>query len=92
MNHFFTQIRKEVKRTPLDYLLLLTSGVFFLVFLQIFKGERRESMLVLAVFACFYIAWGIIHHVHDRTLHVKNMVEYIVIAASVLLLLLMMFI
>lgn len=92
MNHFITHLKREFKRTPLDYLLLLTSGIFFLIFLQIFKGERTESMLVLAVFACFYVVWGIVHHVHDRTLHIKNMVEYIVIAASILLLLLMIFI
>lgn len=92
MQHFITHLKKEVKRAPIDYLLLLTSAIFFLVFLQLFQGERTESMMVLLVFAGFYVAWGIIHHIHDRTLHVKNMVEYIVIAFSVLLLLLMLFI
>lgn len=92
MNHFISHLKKEVKRAPVDYLLLLTSGVFFMIFLQIFRGERDESTLVLFVFASFYVGWGIIHHVRDRTLHIKNMVEYIVIAFSALLLLLMLFI
>lgn len=92
MGHLITQLKKEVKRAPIDYLLLLTSSIFFLLFLQMFKGEKVESFLVVFTFACFYVAWGIIHHIHDRTLHVKNMVEYIVIAFSVLLLLLLLFI
>lgn len=92
MNHFISHLKKEVKRSPIDYLLLLTSGIFFLLFLQMFMGERMESLLVLFVFACFYVGWGIVHHIHDRTLHVKNVVEYIVISFSVLLLLLMVFI
>lgn len=92
MNHFLTHLKKEVKRAPIDYLMLLTSGIFFLLFLQMFKGERMESLLVLFVFTCFYVGWGIVHHIHDRTLHIKNMVEYIVISFSVLLLLLMVFI
>lgn len=92
MNHLFAHLQKEIKRAPIDYLLLLTSAIFFLIFLQMFQGERTESALVLFVFACFYVAWGIVHHIQDRTLHVKNMVEYIVIAFSALLLLLMIFI
>lgn len=91
MDHMFNHLRKELRRAPMDYLLLLTSGVFFLIFLEMFKGERAESTLVLFVFAAFYIGWGVIHHIHDRTLHVKNMVEYIVISVSVLLLVLMLF-
>ena len=72
-------LTNEFSKYSLDYLILLTSGVFFLSAIYLFKGERTTQFLVLLSFVSFYIIWGIYHHVIDDTLHLKTVVEYILI-------------
>lgn len=71
----------------LDYLSFLTMGVFFLIFLNVFKGRHTMQFFILAAFIFFYIYWGAYHHIRDKTLHLKVMLEYILIGIIVLLLL-----
>jgi len=72
-------IQSEFRKYSLDYLILLTSGVFFLSAVYLFKGEKTSQFFVLLSFVSFYIIWGIYHHVIDETLHLKTVVEYILI-------------
>lgn len=83
MAHIITYIKREVKKNLLDYLLLFTAGVFFIVSLNIFKGERTLEFIVLLSFASFYIIWGIYHHIVEDTLHIKTVIEYILIAFAI---------
>ncbi|MEK7070201.1 MAG: hypothetical protein AAB966_00160, partial [Patescibacteria group bacterium] len=76
---------------PFDYLVLLTTSVLFIVFLQLFKGERFPSFLTLLIFVSFYIVWGAYHHAREETVHLKNMIEYILIGFTVLILLILLF-
>ena len=80
MTHLVQILKKEVETNGLDYLILGTSGIVCLTFLKIFKGERLESFLTLIAFTCFYIIWGILHHAKNETIHVKNVIEYIIIS------------
>jgi hypothetical protein len=34
-------------------------------------------------FASFYIVWGIYHHIIEDTLHLKTVIEYILIAFTI---------
>lgn len=79
MKHLNAYIKSEFTKYSLDYLILLTSGVFFLSAIYLFKGEKTTQFLVLLSFVSFYIIWGIYHHVVDETLHLKTVVEYILI-------------
>ncbi len=83
MAHIITYLKKEVKRNLLDYLFLFTAGIFFIVSLNIFKGERILEFVVLVGFASFYIVWGIYHHIVEDTLHLKTVIEYILIAFTI---------
>ena len=84
---FSFHLKKELKNHLFDYLLLITAGIFFLILLNIFRGQRTIEFIVLVSFAFFYIIWGIYHHITNETLHLKTVVEYILIAFIIIFLL-----
>ena len=85
--HFYLNLKKEFKNHLFDYLLLITAGIFFLILLNIFRGERMVEFFILLSFAFFYIIWGVYHHIINETLHLKTVVEYILIAFIIIFLL-----
>jgi hypothetical protein len=66
---------------------LLTGAVFFLLLFSLLKEDRSGQFLILTLFVIFYIGWGTIHHLLEKTLHLKVMIEYILIGAIALFLL-----
>jgi len=80
-------LKKEIQRHPFDYLLFITIGVFFILALSIFKGERLIEFVILLSFVSFYIIWGIYHHVIQNSLHLKVVLEYVLIGFTILFLL-----
>lgn len=84
MKHLVKYLKKEIKSSLFDYLLLITAGVLFIVAISIFRGEKIIQFLILLTFVSFYILWGIYHHVIEDTLHLKTVVEYILIAFATL--------
>lgn len=87
MNHFTKYIQKELRQHTFDYILFFTVGIFFLMSLQIFRGERLLEFIILMSFVSFYIIWGIYHHIIEDTLHLKVVLEYILIGFTILFLL-----
>ncbi|MCS6956652.1 MAG: hypothetical protein NZM02_02295 [Patescibacteria group bacterium] len=87
MKHLINQVKKELKKHFFDYLLLITAGVFFLIGLNIFKGERIIEFIILLAFSSFYIIWGIYHHLIKDVFRLKIVIEYILIGFIVLFLL-----
>lgn len=85
--HAAHHLKKEVKGHLFDYLLLLTAGVFFLMAVNIFRWERFLEFIFLTAFASFYIIWGIYHHIMEDTLHLKIVIEYILIAFTLIFML-----
>lgn len=84
---FSFHLKKEFKDHLFDYLLLITAGIFFLILLNIFRGQRVIEFFVLISFAFFYIIWGVYHHIANETLYLKTVVEYILIAFIIIFLL-----
>lgn len=82
---------KELKSSLLDYLLLFTGSVMFLLFLNVFQGQRLLSFLVILIFVSLYVVWGIYHHASEKTLNTKSVIEYLFIGATILLLLTVVF-
>lgn len=87
MNDFIHHATKELKKHTYDYLILFTMGIFFITFLKLFQGERFYTFVTILIFVFSYIIWGIFHHTKTRTLHIKNVVEYILIGFTILFLL-----
>lgn len=84
-------MKNYLKKNILDYLILLTSSIFFLLFLQMFQGERLKSFTVILLFVSFYILWGIYYHIREKTLRLKSVIEYIFIGFTIILLLIFIF-
>ncbi|MGB9707198.1 MAG: hypothetical protein ACPL1D_00380 [Microgenomates group bacterium] len=72
-------LQKEVKKHTLDYLLLITFGIFLITALSIFKGERLMEFIFILIFTSLYIIWGIYHHIINDTLRLKIVLEYVLI-------------
>ena len=70
-----------------DYLLFFTAGVFFLLALNFFKGERLIEFIILLFFVSFYIIYGVYHHFAKDELHLRVMIEYILLGFIALYLL-----
>ncbi|MCL4364326.1 hypothetical protein M1328_03745 [Patescibacteria group bacterium] len=87
MEHLIVHLKKELKRHFFDYSLLITAGIFFLVAINAFRGERFLEFTILLAFASFYIIWGVYHHLIDNSLHLRNVLEYILIGFTILFLL-----
>lgn len=79
MKELLSHLRVEFKKHLFDYLILITAGVFFLLALHTFQGERVIEVLILFSFVTLYIVWGIHHHIIEETLHLKTVIEYILI-------------
>ena len=91
MAKIFSLLKKELRSSLLDYLLLFTGSILFLLFLQLFQGQRILSFIVIFAFVSLYILWGIIHHSAEKTLNFKIMIEYVFIGLTILLLLTVVF-
>ncbi|MFA9289252.1 MAG: hypothetical protein ACEQSA_05230 [Weeksellaceae bacterium] len=87
MHHFLKSIGKEFKKHAFDYLLFISVGICFLIALNIFRGERLIELILVVSFISFYIIWGIYHHIVENTLHLKVVMEYILIGFTLLFLL-----
>ena len=83
----FSHLTKEIKEHSFDYLLLITAGIFFLLAVNIFRGERFMIFVVLLAFCTFYIVWGVYHHARNDSIRLKTVLEYIVIGFLLLFLL-----
>ncbi len=86
MKKFFKHIIKEIQMHKFDYILFLTAGAFFIISLQIFKGERLLEFMILLAFTSFYIIWGMYHHVVENTVQLKNIIEYVLIGFTIIFL------
>ncbi|MBI3619570.1 hypothetical protein HY214_00255 [Candidatus Roizmanbacteria bacterium] len=87
MDIVLKHISQEFRHHAFDYLLLCTAGVFFLISLNILRGERLMELVMLVAFVSFYVIWGIYHHILRNDLHLKIVLEYILIGFTLLFLL-----
>ena len=86
MKTLVKHLKIEVEKHAFDYLLFITAGVVFLMGLNLFRGERLLEFIILLSFVSFYIIWGIYHHIIEDNLHLKIVLEYILIGFAVLFL------
>jgi len=83
MKKFVNHLKKDFISNLFDYLLLFSGGILFLVFLKIFTGQKMIEFTLLLFFVSFYIIWGVYHHTSHRNVHLKIVIEYILIGFSV---------
>jgi len=78
------------KKDPLrlDYLVLAVGLITGSAAYIIFQTQRPLEIITICSLGLFYFLWGIWHHWREKELHVKIILEYLLIAvlATVLLL------
>ncbi len=79
--NMMTKAENDIKHHIFEYLLLITSGIFFVVFLAIFRGQHSKQFIIASLFILYYISWALIHHARDQSLHLKIVLEYLIIGA-----------
>lgn len=84
MKHLIHHVRTEVDRHLIDYLILFGGGLFFILSLHYFKESKMTTFTITVSFAAFYILWGILHHIKNNTLHLKTVIEYILLSFIIL--------
>lgn len=77
MKHTLYYLKKELAKHWHDYTLLVIAGFLFLVTLYNFKGNPQAQFVSSGIFVVFYVLWGIYHHAYEKTLHIKNVLEYL---------------
>jgi EamA domain-containing membrane protein RarD len=80
-----------MKQSILHFIILifiLTAGVAMFIFEQ---GDKPMQMTIGIITAFSYTAWGIIHHMAQKDLHRKIVVEYTLIGVIAIVLLLTIF-
>ena len=76
-----SRTENDIKHHVFEYLLLVTSAILFIVFLSIFKGQHSKQFIIAGLFILYYVIWALIHHARDQSLHLKIVLEYVVIGA-----------
>ena len=69
----------DIKHHIFEYLLLITSAIFFIIFLSIFRGQHSKQFVIAGLFILYYVIWALLHHARDQSLHLKIVLEYVVI-------------
>lgn len=70
-----------------DYFMLCFSGVVFLAMLSIAAGERFLQLIIVTTYVSIYVLWGMYHHIKHDDLHLKTVLEYVLIGFTILFLL-----
>ncbi len=74
----FEELVKEYKVK--DYLVLFSFLAFSLALFLFFDYNRSAQQLVVVLTAAAYVLWGVIHHALQKDLHLKVVVEYLLVA------------
>ena len=71
---------KDVKLHKIDYSILAVLSIIFLVFFLQNKTNPQAMFFSVVCFSTSYVIWGIFHHFRIKTLHIKIVLEYILVA------------
>ncbi len=79
MKTFIRHLWQEFQKNIINYLILITVGVGFLIMLNLFRGEHLTQFVFLLFFVFFYMIWGIYHHYGETgKIDYKIVIEYII--------------
>lgn len=71
---------KKPVRNILDYLILTLIVSVAIIFTLYFNGNKNYQQTVIVGLSILYIVWGIIHHLKEKTLQARIVLEYVLYA------------
>ena len=72
-------MKNELQKHPAEYTILTGFGLIALIaFILIKNPTMRFAILVFAI--GYYLMWALVHHIHTKTLTLRVVLEYVLIA------------
>lgn len=68
---------KKPVRNILDYLILTLIVSVAIIFTLYFNGNKNYQQAVIVGLSILYIVWGIIHHLKEKTIQARIILEYV---------------
>lgn len=72
---------RDIKNHKTAYTILALLGLFYLGLVYYLKHTPIFILFLTIGFASSYLIWGIIHHLIEKSLTLKIMLEYVLVAA-----------
>ncbi|HBO10419.1 TPA: hypothetical protein DD448_00490 [Candidatus Collierbacteria bacterium] len=72
---------KDILDYPLDYLFLAVLSGAYLITVFLRQTAPYSIFLATSLFVSLYFLWGIIHHLHAKSLHGRVVLEYFLVSA-----------
>ena len=70
----------DVTRNKIDYSILALASAGYMTYFYINKTRTDLLFNATLVFTIFYVFWGVFHHLREKSLTIKIMLEYILVA------------
>ncbi len=70
----------DLRKHKIDYSVLAILAAAYLIYFIINKNNPNALFLATLVFSLSYILWGVFHHARDRSLRLKVVLEYVLVA------------
>lgn len=71
----------DIRRYKTDYSLLALGAGGYIFYILKHQTSSLYILIATSVFAAGYVIWGIWHHWHTESLHLKIVLEYFLVAA-----------
>jgi len=71
---------KKPLRSIVDYLILTVLVSVAITLTLYFNGNKNYQQTIIIGLSILYIVWGIIHHLKEKTLRARIVLEYVLYA------------
>ena len=79
-------MRNELLRQLIDFTALGVVLGLSLFGLYFFRGQIDKQIIITILLGVSYVVWGIVHHKEHHDLHLKIIIEYLLVAVMAVIL------
>ncbi len=72
---------QDLKKHKIAYSLLSLAAIIYLVLVYLSRHNNTMLFYLTIFFGAVYFFWGIAHHIYERNLTFRTVVEYILVTA-----------
>lgn len=71
---------KKPLRNIVDYLILSLIVSAAIILILYFNGSKNIQQIIIIALSILYIVWGILHHLKEKSLQARVVIEYVLLA------------
>lgn len=83
---FNLSMKPKINKHLIDRIVFVLILILGLILFFYFNFSRSYQLLIIFGMITFYLVWGILHHLRDRTLDVEIFLEYLAITIIAIIL------